>query len=222
MNNIEVSKTGQVFEWSVTIKNKGPLLSENTMVQNNMSPGVVLLSASCDKGSYDMSNDKWTIGDMADGEVQTLLMVMKVLDIDLAPYTNEIVVSSSTLDLDQLDNIATTTVYRSSDGMIDYVYIQSSASISVDGTGELSTPYILKLIGSGTSIVDGLNTTVTGTGIITDPFIINVASSATQIQGVYDNDAHAGSNGVSLGGVYELSDQNTYGLVEGIVKIRKN
>ncbi|MDG1315474.1 MAG: DUF11 domain-containing protein [Flavobacteriaceae bacterium] len=222
MNNIEVSKTGQVFEWSVTIKNKGPLLSENTMVQNNMSAGVVLLSASCDKGSYDMSNNKWTIGDMADEEVQTLLMVMKVLDIDLAPYTNEIVVSSSTLDPDQLDNIATTTVYRSSDSMIDYVYIQSSSSISVDGTGELSTPYVLKLIGSGASIVDGLNTTVTGTGIITDPFIINVASSATEIQGVYDNDADAGSNGVSLGAVYELSDQNTYGLVEGIVKIRKN
>lgn len=41
------------------------------------------------------------------------------------------------------------------------------------------------------------------------------------IQGVYQNDADAASNGVQLGQCYELSSTNTYGMPEGILKTRK-
>jgi hypothetical protein len=58
----------------------------------------------------------------------------------------------------------------------------------------------------------------TGTGILR---IAGGTGKIAAIQGVYQNDADAASNGVQLGQCYELSSTNTYGMPEGILKTRK-
>ena len=92
------------IEYTIVVKNNGPSYARNVKVDDKLPEGLEFVSYSCDRGTYDSQTGVWSIGDMADGEEETLKITAKVRDYN--PITNTAEVITDTTDPDQTNNKA--------------------------------------------------------------------------------------------------------------------
>lgn len=92
---------GDVITWTIVVVNLGPDGAENVKVFENLPDGLKLISAKGSKGIFD--NGIWTIGDLKNGEMVTLVLTTEVL-VSNGIIENIVVVNSTTYDPDESNN----------------------------------------------------------------------------------------------------------------------
>ena len=101
VSNPKPSK-GDTITWTIVVVNLGPDKAENVRVFENLPNGLKLISARGSKGQFD--NGVWTIGEIANGEMATLVLTTKVL-ISQGIIENIVVVNSTTYDPNKTNNV---------------------------------------------------------------------------------------------------------------------
>lgn len=90
------------MHWIIKVVNKGPNGAVDVYVKDVLPRGTKFVSFTSSKGSFDVTEGVWKIGDLAKGEEVTLIITCKVLSA--GSITNEAVVNSSVKDLDTSNN----------------------------------------------------------------------------------------------------------------------
>ena len=93
--DLELNKTadllqvedGDVVTYTISLANQGPGEAVNVSIEDVLPASVSYLSSSASVGSYDDVSGIWTVGNMADGALETLDVTVTVLDVS-APITN--------------------------------------------------------------------------------------------------------------------------------------
>jgi uncharacterized repeat protein (TIGR01451 family) len=83
--------------FTVTLTNNGPGDATNVLVTDLLPAGLAFLSASPSQGSFNSATGVWTVGTVASGTSQVLLLVARV--VSPAPQTN----TASITGVDQID-----------------------------------------------------------------------------------------------------------------------
>jgi uncharacterized repeat protein (TIGR01451 family) len=79
-----VTKNGDEINWVITVKNDGPFDNTGVYAQDTIPPGLAYKTWSAEKGDFNMSNGKWTVGNVPVGKSYKLTITYKVTDITLA------------------------------------------------------------------------------------------------------------------------------------------
>ena len=102
--SVKNTKNGDLINWTIFVKNEGPSIAMGAYVDDILPAGLEIYGMSvASKGGYDRDNGRWTIGDMAVGEIQTLTITTRVT-VSNANITNEATVNSTTPDPNPKNN----------------------------------------------------------------------------------------------------------------------
>lgn len=94
--------------FTVTIKNLGPGVANNVVMQDLLPSGLTFISATPSRGRFDPTTRKWTIGTLASGASAVLKIVVRVrLPVR---NTNVAIVSTTAFDTNLANNIAAAVV----------------------------------------------------------------------------------------------------------------
>ncbi|MBR4447147.1 hypothetical protein [Methanobrevibacter sp.] len=96
-SNVSTVKIGDLVEWTITVFNDGPGIAFDVNLTEYLSDGLGFVSANPSKGDY--RGNIWTIGDMDNGEIQTLKIITKVLKHGQIFNTVSVVTSSNNTNL---------------------------------------------------------------------------------------------------------------------------
>ena len=102
-----ISNWGDNISWTIIVTNNGLADARDVYVVDKLPDGLIYLGDDS-KGTYDPLTGVWTIGDLANGETATLVIVALV-DISNASILNVATVNSSTFDPDKSNNVANNT-----------------------------------------------------------------------------------------------------------------
>ncbi|RBL91240.1 DUF7507 domain-containing protein [Chitinophaga flava] len=113
MANLKVTKTisndkpdaGSSVTFTITATNNGPSAATGVTVTDILKNGYQFTAKTTTAGTYDETTGIWTIGNMANADVQTLTITAKVLPT--GDYNNTATISSPVKDNDNSDNTAT-------------------------------------------------------------------------------------------------------------------
>lgn len=87
-------KTGDLIIWTIIVTNKGPDTSINTYVIDKLPKNCIYLYSNLTKGTYNEKTNKWTIGNLLNGEKAVLYIVCKATNsgviINYVSVTNDI------------------------------------------------------------------------------------------------------------------------------------
>ena len=96
---------GEVVTFTITLTNQGPQTADEVAVTDDLPSGLVLVGATTSTGAFDAATGVWTVGTMAPGAVETLVLAAEVVGTD--PLTNVVAVTSTTAnDPDPTDDTA--------------------------------------------------------------------------------------------------------------------
>lgn len=70
---------GDILTYTIKVTNNGPNDNANIVVSDTLSSGVTFVSSTADNGSYNLATKKWSIPFLANGEVATLTIKVKVV-----------------------------------------------------------------------------------------------------------------------------------------------
>jgi len=111
---MEVTKNGDFITWIVVITNNGGATNTNVKFQDNLAAGLAYQSYTIGppvKGTFNMSNGLWTIGNQASGVSYQIAIKYKVIDITQATQESGVfgfllsgLVSGDNLDPNDIDN----------------------------------------------------------------------------------------------------------------------
>ena len=87
----------------MTVTNGGPTDTTGAMVVDQLPPGLVFVSATPSVGTYDSGTGLWNIGPMANGDVQTLTLMARVMAAGTLSTTAELTASTAA-DVDSTPN----------------------------------------------------------------------------------------------------------------------
>lgn len=114
---MEVTKNGDIINWTIIITNEGPSVNTNVKVQDSLAPGLIYQSYTIGppiKGTFNMSTGLWTVGTQNVGVSYKILIRYKVVDISLATaesgaygFTLSAVVSGDNVDPNNINNTKT-------------------------------------------------------------------------------------------------------------------
>lgn len=76
---------GEPTTWTITVTNHGPDTAEDVVVTDVLPAGLSLDSATPTQGSFEAGTGTWTVGPMADGASETLVLVTTVTGTVTAP-----------------------------------------------------------------------------------------------------------------------------------------
>ena len=93
---------GDTVTWTIVVTNLGPDMAKDVSVVETLPEGLKLLSAKGTKGSFD--NGIWTVGDLDNGEIVTLVLTTKVT-VSGGTIENIVVANSSTYDPNITNNM---------------------------------------------------------------------------------------------------------------------
>ena len=91
---------GDIIEWIIIVNNNGPGDAKDVTVTDKLPTGLKFISAD---GDYDADTGVWTIGDLANGKSETLV-IKTLVEITNANITNVAVVNSTTPDNNTTNN----------------------------------------------------------------------------------------------------------------------
>ena len=91
---------GDVITWTIVVSNFGPDAAENVIVEDIMPEGLQLISAKGSKGKF--LNEIWTVGDMKNGEIETLTLTTRVTKV--GAIENVVIAKTSTYDPNETNN----------------------------------------------------------------------------------------------------------------------
>lgn len=87
-------KTGDLIIWTIIVTNKGPDTSINTYIIDKLPKNCIYLYSNLTKGTYNENTNKWTIGNLLNGEKAVLYIVCKATNsgviINYVSVTNDI------------------------------------------------------------------------------------------------------------------------------------
>jgi uncharacterized repeat protein (TIGR01451 family) len=95
---------GQSVIYTLTVHNLGPNPASNVSVTDRLPQGLTFVSAQPSQGSYNPTTGKWTIGNMLNGGVATLLITARVNVV--APVRNTARVTFLGVDPDLSNNVS--------------------------------------------------------------------------------------------------------------------
>lgn len=99
---------GQAINFTLTVKNRGPVNASGVLVSDLLPSGFTLISVNPAVGSYTSSTGKWVIGTLATDSTTT--MEITAIVNDSGNYTNKAVVSAEQSDPDPLNNTSAISV----------------------------------------------------------------------------------------------------------------
>lgn len=70
---------GDQITFTLTLTNAGPNTATDVLVSDILPPGVRFIGATPSVGSFDSLNDRWIVGNLADGATETLTLVVEVI-----------------------------------------------------------------------------------------------------------------------------------------------
>ena len=85
---------GDVITWFITVINHGPSDAKNVIVTDRLPAGLIFKGSN---GNYNPDTGIWTVGDLANGQLASLI-ITTIVDITNAEITNVAVVDSDTPD----------------------------------------------------------------------------------------------------------------------------
>ena len=101
---------GQSIEYTLTVTNNGPTKALDALVADNIPAALTITNVVPSKGSW--TTPEWTIGEMANGDIETLVITAIVDETFSGALENTATVSSTTSDpnLDNNTSTVTTTI----------------------------------------------------------------------------------------------------------------
>ncbi len=99
---------GQAFVYTLTVTNNGASTAESVEVSDVISSNLTIINTNPSKGTW--GSDTWTIGDMENGDTETLIIAVETSDTYSGTIENTGVVSSSTYDPDMSNNTSSVNV----------------------------------------------------------------------------------------------------------------
>lgn len=134
---------GEELTWTIIVTNHGPSEASDVKVKEDIPDSLALVRTIASKGTFDKNTNIWTIGKLASGATEKLVVVTKVLSV--GNITNPVEVTTSTPDKNESNNKAnnSTTAYeladleliKSSDKKVYYVGDQMHWLITVINHG---------------------------------------------------------------------------------------
>ena len=97
------SYVGDQATYLVTVTNAGPTDTTGAMVVDQLPPGLAFVSATPSVGTYDSGTGLWNIGPMANGDIETLTLVARVMTAGTLSTTAELTASTAA-DVDSTPN----------------------------------------------------------------------------------------------------------------------
>ncbi|WP_157766126.1 T9SS type B sorting domain-containing protein, partial [Aquimarina aggregata] len=92
-DNLSPNVGGQIV-FSMTVTNNGPSDATNVVVTDLLASGYEYVSSTVSVGSYEPLNGSWTVGNVANGNTETLIITANVLAV--GDYTNVVEVTDAT------------------------------------------------------------------------------------------------------------------------------
>ncbi|OPY27593.1 MAG: hypothetical protein A4E27_00492 [Methanobacterium sp. PtaU1.Bin242] len=100
--------TGDNVTFNITVTNYGPDTAINAVVFDTLPNGFSYISSNTTIGLYNPSTGIWTIGNLYNGEVETLSIIAQA--VKTGTYVNTSVVDSDTYDPNPYNNTSSVTV----------------------------------------------------------------------------------------------------------------
>ena len=96
---------GSQINFTVTVTNNGPSNAQNVVVNDLLESGYTYISSSATLGFYDSTTGIWNIGNLANGNVASLVMTVTVNNS--GNYSNTATATQSFTDPNPSDNTST-------------------------------------------------------------------------------------------------------------------
>jgi len=104
VSNVTPMKEHEVI-FTIIAHNNGLITASGVTVSESIQDGYTFVSATSTFGSYNSSTGIWTIGEMKNGDTETLTIIVKVNRN--GNYTNTVVINGNELDINLTNNTAT-------------------------------------------------------------------------------------------------------------------
>jgi large repetitive protein len=95
---------GEPATWTITVTNLGPDTARDVVVTDAIPAGLTLDTATPSDGTYDPGTGAWTVGDLADGATETLVLATTVTEA--GDRRNAATATTTTYDPDPDNNTA--------------------------------------------------------------------------------------------------------------------
>src|SRR5262249_27987755 len=170
----QTPNVGDTVTYTIALTNNGPDPATDVTVTDLLPAGLSFLPATPSPGAYDSANGVWTVGGVAKGATQTLLIFARVKSPD--PQTNTARVTSA----DQFDPDAT----NNADSVVETpqqadLQLAKAVSNATPNVGDVIT-YTLTLTNSGPAPATSV--------AVSEPLPAGLSFvSATASRGSYDN-----------------------------------
>ena len=112
----KTANKGDLINWTIFVKNEGPSIAMGAYVEDILPAGLEIYGMTiASKGSYNRNDGRWTIGDMAVGEIQNLIITTRVT-VSSVNITNEAIVNGTTHDPNPDNNYDNETIEVTPEG----------------------------------------------------------------------------------------------------------
>ena len=127
--NNQFPLTGETIVYTITVVNNGPRDAINVQLTDILPDSLILVLAVTSIGTYDLISGIWTIGNLANGQRENLILTCIV---DGTGYiTNEATVMSDTKDPKKVNNYAKVTIEVLKNDIKEFVLLASSKEVNV-------------------------------------------------------------------------------------------
>ncbi|SDE61044.1 DUF11 domain-containing protein [Auraticoccus monumenti] len=182
----QVVVPGTEISWTVVVRNDGPAVARGVTVTDLLPAGVTLVSLSGDGLECDPVTGTCTVGELAPGQFLTLTVVAAVPADYAAPtLTSTASVTGTTLDPDDSDNVASSTLPVVGQADLALVKTVEPGTLS---PGEPAT-FVLAVTNAGPSVARGVT--------VTDP--VDPELTVTAVTGADCTTTEGGVVGCDLG-----------------------
>jgi uncharacterized repeat protein (TIGR01451 family)/gliding motility-associated-like protein len=98
-----IPEVGEEILFTVTVQNEGPSDATNVVVTDLLASGYQLVNANPSNGTYNATNGSWVVGNLANGDSETLEIAVEVLSTGIYSNTAELTNINET-DVDSTPN----------------------------------------------------------------------------------------------------------------------
>ena len=148
IEKVALATDGQKVTWAIIVTNNGPDTAINTRAIDVLSNLLILLSYNASKGSFDSVAGVWTIGNMENGEIATL--IIETIVNGTGTIINEARVISDTYDPNMTNNYDFDSVVVEEVPNVEPPVVPQKSSDATPATGNPLIMLLMALIALGT------------------------------------------------------------------------
>ena len=100
----DVVNVGDIIKYTVTVTNYGPSKAFGVNVTERLSPYLKLIRSKTTKGSYNLEDGYWYIGELEKDDFETLTIIAEI--VHMGPITNTVWVTGLGRDINMSNNVA--------------------------------------------------------------------------------------------------------------------